>query len=388
MGRAEGGGVRVRGASIVIDFRYRGVRCRETLSVEPTKSNLLYARRLRDTILLEIERGTFDYSAHFPDSKKVVLFGGAKAQPFTVAAALDQYLAHVEKTKEASTVRTYRRIIESHLIPQFGAKQLREVTTASVKAWIGALDCGPKRINNLLIPLRSIFHDAYLDGLIERNPMERIENLRVVTQDPDPFTPDEVAAILQHLPDQAANMIQFAVWTGLRTSELVALRWEHVDWGQGIALIRETRTAADTRAKKRGKTAAAMRSILLLPPAKEALEKQKQHSLLGNAEIFLNPQTGKPWVSDSQFRDVFWVRALRKAGVRYRNPYQTRHTYASMMLTAGEDPTWIAGQMGHKDWGMIRRVYARWLPSINPTAGSKIMALWSQFGHTKKAADK
>ena len=56
MGRAEGGGVRVRGASIVIDFRYRGVRCRETLSVEPTKSNLLYARRLRDTILLEIER--------------------------------------------------------------------------------------------------------------------------------------------------------------------------------------------------------------------------------------------------------------------------------------------------------------------------------------------
>jgi integrase len=67
--------------------------------------------------------------------------------------------------------------------------------------------------------------------------------------------------------------------------------------------------------------------------------------------------------------------------VRYRYPYQTRHTYASMLLTAGEDPMWVARQMGHSDWGMIRKVYARWLPDINPNAGAKIDSLLPVFGH-------
>ncbi|RMH36814.1 MAG: hypothetical protein D6694_13555, partial [Gammaproteobacteria bacterium] len=48
--------------------------------------------------------------------------------------------------------------------------------------------------------------------------------------------------------------------------------------------------------------------------------------------------------------------------VRYRPPYQTRHTYASMMLSAGANPLWVARQMGHKDWGMIRKRYGRWIP--------------------------
>jgi integrase len=42
---------------------------------------------------------------------------------------------------------------------------------------------------------------------------------------------------------------------------------------------------------------------------------------------------------------------LKKANIDYRNPYQTRHTYASQMLSRGENPMWVAHQLGHKDWG-------------------------------------
>jgi integrase len=42
---------------------------------------------------------------------------------------------------------------------------------------------------------------------------------------------------------------------------------------------------------------------------------------------------------------------------------------------------WVANQMGHKDWAMIRRVYGRWIPEVDTTAGSKIMQIWSQNGH-------
>jgi len=43
------------------------------------------------------------------------------------------------------------------------------------------------------------------------------------------------------------------------------------------------------------------------------------------------------------------VPAMKKSGVRYRYPYQTRHTYASIMLSPGEHPVWVAKQMEHSD---------------------------------------
>ncbi|HEX7647118.1 MAG TPA: tyrosine-type recombinase/integrase, partial [Noviherbaspirillum sp.] len=58
-----------------------------------------------------------------------------------------------------------------------------------------------------------------------------------------------------------------------------------------------------------------------------------------------------------------WQRILKKAGVRYRNPYQTRHTYASTLLSANENPWWVAKQMGHVDVEMVFRHYGRWIPS-------------------------
>ncbi|MNP80041.1 hypothetical protein D3C76_1780160 [compost metagenome] len=74
---------------------------------------------------------------------------------------------------------------------------------------------------------------------------------------------------------------------------------------------------------------------------------------------------------------------MKKAGVRYRRPYQTRHTYASMMLSAGEHPMWVAKQMGHSDWTMIARVYGRWMPSADADAGSRAEQIWSGVTGTK-----
>lgn len=68
---------------------------------------------------------------------------------------------------------------------------------------------------------------------------------------------------------------------------------------------------------------------------------------------------------------------IKKAGVRYRNPYQTRHTYASMMLSAGENSLWVAKQMGHKDTEMIIKNYGRWIPDTSTLAGYTTVNDWS-----------
>jgi len=92
------------------------------------------------------------------------------------------------------------------------------------------LDVSAKSINNDLIPLRAIFADAYQDGLIDKNPMERIGNLKVQTREANPFTMEEMGRIIEAASGPMKNLIRFAFWTGLRTSELIGLEWGDVDW--------------------------------------------------------------------------------------------------------------------------------------------------------------
>jgi integrase len=132
---------------------------------------------------------------------------------------------------------------------------------------------------------------------------------------------------------------------------------------------------------KQPKTKSGERDVMLFQPAIEALRNQKTFSFLADGRIFLNPRTNEPWETDGQIRKTLWQPALKRAGVVYRNPYQTRHTYASTLLSKGENPMWVAQQMGHKDWGMIRKRYGRWIPAVSSDAGSKIKMIWSQDSH-------
>ena len=118
----------------------------------------------------------------------------------------------------------------------------------------------------------------------------------------------------------------------------------------------------------------------MLPPVEQALISQKQHTLLQGGKIFLNPRSGKPWTGDKQIRELYWHQLLKRANVRYRNPYQTRHTFASMMLSAGENLSWVSNQMGHSNVLITAQIYARWIPS-DTKQGSKALEM---FGHHVK----
>jgi integrase len=165
---------------------------------------------------------------------------------------------------------------------------------------------------------------------------------------------------------------------GLRTSELIALEWSDIDLKAGLVRVRR---ASVNKHTKQPKTRAGERDVKLFPPALDALKNQQQFTYISSGRVFNNPRTNTPWETDGQIRKTMWIPALKKASVIYRNPYQTRHTYASTLLSAGENPLWVASQMGHKDWGMIRKRYGRWIPDVDTSAGGKVMEFWSQIGH-------
>lgn len=118
---------------------------------------------------------------------------------------------------------------------------------------------------------------------------------------------------------------------------------------------------------------------MLLPPAIEAIKAQMKFTFENRNRVFHNPRTNQPWETDHQIRRTAWVHTIKKAGVRYRNPYQTRHTYASMMLSGGENIMWVASQMGHVDTEMVMRTYGKWIPNEESKKGYRTVSNWEIY---------
>ncbi|GAA4100497.1 Arm DNA-binding domain-containing protein [Zhongshania borealis] len=351
-------GVSVRGEeSIQIEFMFKGKRCRESLKISPTDANLRYANNRRIEILSKIERGSFDYPSEFPESKSAMAKASKNGCHILVKDAMNDWLVSCQKRHAYSTVRDYNSAVGFHLEPRFGHYTLDELNRQEIETWINGLDISAKRINNILIPLRQIMERAFHDELIDNNPMSRIKNLKVKTREPQPFTLREIDAILSQLEGSAKNAIQFGFWTGLRTSELLGLRWENVSLEEGTAVIKE---ALVHGRMKQPKTKSGERKITLHANALAAAKSQFAIRS-GSAFVFHDPKSKEQWASDQPFRKRVWIPALKAANVKYRECYQMRHTFASQMLSENRNPVWLAHHMGHSDWGMIRNIYGRWI---------------------------
>lgn len=207
--------------------------------------------------------------------------------------------------------------------------------------------------------------DGFLDGPL---PGSDVHDFRSAEGDPDPLSTAELKAVLSALDGAMARQMLFACWTGLRTGELIALRICDLQLDKNRFLVRRSLSRGIMKTPKTDN----QRWVHLLPPARAALEVQLR---LGAARgwVFPNPFTLSRWANDSKITRR-WKKALNQAGVRYRRPYQTRHTYASMMLSAGENPLYVAQQMGHADWSMLVKVYGRWMPAGSAHAEGSLVA--------------
>ncbi|KZY64712.1 MULTISPECIES: site-specific integrase [unclassified Oleiphilus] len=249
----------------------------------------------------------------------------------------------------------YSSALKEHLIPRFGHMFLSELKPADIRHWIASLSISNKRINNVLVPLRAVYAEALEDDLIAKNPLTKIKNLNVVTREPLPFNDNEIEAIYSQLEGNDLNLITFAFETGLRTSELIALQWQDIDFDNKRIYIRRAIVRGQT---KQPKTKSGVRTVDLSQPAIDALLNQQQYSV--KPFVFFDTKTEKV-LNDKKIRERIWKAALKKAGVQYREPYQTRHTFASRHLSNGKPIIWVSLQMGHSNPNMTTSRYARWI---------------------------
>lgn len=375
-------GVELHGGHLRLVFTYGGRTIRRSTGLEPTPQNIRFVARWRAAILYEIAAGIFDLGKHFPSRGGRTLSRLPRSP--SVAESVRLWLREVRLVLAPSTARHYEEAAQK-VIEALGEVPIRELTRQRVVEWIAsrAREVGPRRLRALLVPLRGAVRVALDAGVLERNILAGLRlPPHTEAMDPQPFTPEEVATILIAAPSAYWGALWlFGFSTGLRLSELIALRWS--DIASDRLWVRRSRVGGVTR--QTAKSAAGVRAVALLPPAKEALEVARQTlpPAEGDDEVWRDPESGRPFADAGDLR-YWWRRTLERAGIPYRPAYHMRHTYASTLLSAGEDPTWVATQMGHRDWGLIRRVYARWIPSLRPEAGqqaaAKMAAAWTSNG--------
>lgn len=390
MGKKEQGspslprGITIRehktGSTLVITFTYKGVLCRESLSqTDVSGKNIKYAERLLGEIQNKIGSGQFVYAEYFPKSKKLALFGNVK-RTRSVHEYLKEYLVICEKRNlSPSSIDGYRKckaaLVALHKLP------VTELTPAILKNWITLQKTTLKTIRNRLSFLRSAIDEAVTDGLINMNPVTLVSAARYRTEAPetgseyevDPLSPLEVEALYKGTTyKQWENLFRFALHTGMRSSELCALRWDDIDF---LGKVAHVKSASVSGVIKGTKTKAGKRGIELDCEALKALAEQKQFTYLKNSFIFEDPKTGEPWAGADAIRKKSWVPTLKKAGVRYRNAYQTRHTYATRLISQGANLFWLSGQMGHKGPEMLFRHYGSYLAEYDGNAGRQLSSL-------------
>jgi integrase len=375
MGNKRTGVRKISSSSIEISFVYQGIRCRPRVRGKPTDVNLAKARRFRESILFAIEQGTFDYASTFPNCKqrhKFELGGSTKFKAF-----LNRWHEnHIEDNDLADSTEGTNDGIVKRLNEGLGKYYLSQITPDLIEKFFKnkRTDQGKKittkTINNYLAVLRPALQQAVNSNLLNKNPLDNM----VITgsksrakEKVDPFTHYEINTILSHCSGQLHNIFKFAFWTGLRPSELIELQWN--DIRDNKVFIKRKRTVYSKKAE-RPKTLASYRSIKLLPDALAALSDQKQYTYERHQHIFNNPNTNEPWSSPKVYREN-WVRIMSKTDLKYRYPYQTRHTFATMMLGAGENLMWVSNQMGHESTKDTLDTYARWIDDNDSNAGMR-----------------
>lgn len=333
-------GVEIRGNSIRLTTQINGKRHRKTLNLEPTEANLRHAQKVRRVWIAELK-------------------AGQASTPTSFGAIAKQWLDGQDHLAK-STRKGYRNLINRYWMPPLWDREIQSITGAELKALVASYDWKTQKTrNNAISTLRMIFESAFLDEVIDRDPAARIVMGTPEEPEPDPLDQDEVAKMLEGFAKAGTgylNYFQFGFYSGLRTSELIDLPWKNVDFRREIVRVDSAWVHGERKVTKTKKR----RDIELHPRAREALKRQKALTFLGHRNVFVDPITGQPYVSDKPPR-LIWDRVIKAAGIRRRTPYEVRHTYATFLLMAGCNPMWVARQLGHSTMQTTLRIYGSWI---------------------------
>jgi len=288
------------------------------------------------------------------------------AARWTVAEFLQRWQDELGPTWEPSTRKTWSIYLRLHVVPAIGAFKLGKIQTPHIQRMVNALytertvsgrkwkPLAPNTISSILRMVASAFSYAVECRYIVFNPAKGVRLPEAEPVEPDVFSPEGVAAVLdmaRRTPDYAAIFTLF--WTGMRRGEVLSLLWERVDLERGTIKVRKG---------KRGTNA--HRTITLEPEHVAVLREHRaaQNEMrlkLGRSwqdHGLVFPQWNGAPMSGQMFYSRFKV-ICRKAGYPEAHPHTARHTHATAALEEGVETKYVSDRLGHSNTTITQNTY-------------------------------
>lgn len=303
----------------------------------------------------------------------------------TVEQYLDRWLEGARSTVRPNTYAGYESTLRLHVKPEIGRRTLARLGPQDLQALYQKLltkGLSPRSVQLAHAILHRALRQAERWGLVARNPARLVDVPRPTPPPIQPLAPDEIHRLLEAAQgDRYEALYVIAVTTGLRSGELLGLRWADIDLA--VAELHVTQQAQRTSegwAFTEPKTGKGRRTVTLPAIAVEAL---KAHRIRQNEErlargpawedldlAFAN-ELGRPVERQNLQRRSF-APLLERAGLRHIRFHDLRHSAATLLLAQGVHPKVVQERLGHAMISITLDTYSHVLPSMQADAAAKL----------------
>jgi len=324
-----------------LEWVYQGQKRTLYPGLADTKNNRIKAREIALQIEADIECGVYD--ASLSKYKKPV-------EPLLALSSTELFSLWLNFKSNVWDVQTFK--LRSYLksdLEFFGNN--KKLTVGDIKNFYNLLnsqDLAAETFNRKLDTFESAWDWLLENKYVVENPWRNLPRHRIPKNPKSkPFSKSEINRILKAFEahenyNHYTAFVKFLFGTGCRIGEGIGIRWQDVDLASGKIVIAEQITSRQRKVAKAGSS----REFYLSPMTRALLLYLKPDEHSSDQNLIFTTATGK--VIDARFfRGRVWVNILEVAGVTYRKPSNTRHTFCSHALESGLNPVTVASITGH-----------------------------------------
>jgi len=275
----------------------------------------------------------------------------------------EDFLAAKKTQVKASTFLDCERVIKNHINPYFGRTRLSEMNPIGIKSFLEYLQdkgLSAATTGKVFRYLKLILRYALTLELIDRDPTQALRPPRIVKEEMDFLTPQEMQQLLAATTSTIKCLIATACYAGLRQGEILGLKWKDIDWEHNS--IRVVRTYHYAHGFSEPKTPSSRRAVPIVGPLKEMLLNYYEAKPGKEPEYLVFPNSkGKPRDRRNLVTRDF-EKALEAAHLRKIRFHDLRHSYASLCIAAKMDPKAIQTAMGHSSIRVTLDIYGHLFP--------------------------